>query len=163
MTLSLYSAADELAPLLDQIDEDGVISEELMQALSVFEGKGIAVTAYILNCEANAKMIEDAADKMRERAKPLKNRVERLKQYLADNMKRTGINELTCPQFSAKLYINRDDSVEITDAKLLPIEFMREPKPVEPAPDKVAIKKALKLGNDVNGARLVYKDRLTIS
>lgn len=163
MTLSLYSAADELAPLLDQIDEDGVISEELQQALSVFEGKGIAVTAYILNCEANAKMIEDAADKMKERAKPLKNRAERLKQYLADNMKRTGINELTCTQFSAKLYINRDDSVEITDAKLLPIEFMREPKPVEPSPDKVAIKKALKLGNDVNGARLVYKDRLTIS
>lgn len=162
MNISLYKAADELAPLLDQIDDDGVISEELNQALSVFEGKGVAVAAYILNCEAQAQMISDAADRMKERAKPLINRATRLREYLAFNMKRTGIKSIESPEFCAKLEIDRDESVEIFEPALLPAEYKKTPKPPEPAPDKIAIKKAIKEGKDVQGARIIAKDRLTI-
>lgn len=162
MNISLYQAADELAPLLDQIDDDGCISEELNQALSVFEGKGVSVAAYVLNCEAQAQMIADAADRMKERAKPLINRATRLRQYLADNMKRTGMNSITSPEFYVKLEIDRDESVEVFEPSLVPAEFIKPPKPVEPAPDKIAIKKAIKAGQEVQGARIVAKDRLTI-
>lgn len=162
MNISLYAAADELAPLLDQIDDDGVISEELNQALAVFEGKGLAVSAYILNCEAQAQMIVDAADRMKERAKPLISRANRLREYLAFNMKRTGTTSIESPEFVAKLEIDRDESVEVFEPKLLPIEFMKPPKPAEPTPDKIAIKKAIKAGKEVQGARIVAKDRLTI-
>lgn len=163
MNITLYTAADELTHLLDQVDDDGVISEELSEALSIFEGKGVAVTAYILNCEAQAKMILDAADAMKKRAQPLLNRAEKYKQYLKDNMKRTGMTEISSPEFSAKLAIERDKSVEIYDAKMLPIEYFREPKPVEPSPDKTAIKKAIEAGKEIQGARIVANDRLTIS
>lgn len=162
MNISLYQAADELAPLLDQIDDDGVISEELNQALAVFEGKGVSVAAYVLNCEAQAQMITDAADRMKERAKPLINRATRLRQYLADNMKRTGMTSITSPEFHVKLEIDRDESVEVFEPSLVPAEFIKPPKPVEPAPDKIAIKKAIKAGQEVQGARIVAKDRLTI-
>ena len=160
--ISLYQAADELAPLLDQIDDDGCISDGLAEALKVFEGKGLGVTAYILNCEAQAAMIIEASKKMAERAKPLQSRAERLKSYLLDNMKRTGITEIKCPEFIAKLDIGRDESVDVFDIKQVPDLYMREPKPVEPMPDKTLIKKAIKDGYEVPGARIVAKDRLTI-
>lgn len=162
MNISLYQAADQLGPLLDLIDEDGCIPEATAAALAQFEGKGLSVTAYILNCEAQAQMIIDAAKKMQERAKPLQNRANRLRSYLADNMKRTGITEIKCPEFFAKLEIERDASVDIFDVKQIPPDYLREPKPVEPAPDKTLIKKAIGDGFEVPGARIVKNDRLTI-
>ena len=162
MNISLYQAADELAPLLDQIDEDGCISADLGEALKVFEGKGLGVTAYILNCEAQAAMIIEASKKMAERAKPIQNRAERLKLYLLDNMKRTGITEIKCAEFIAKLDIGRDESVEIFESALVPAAYMNEPKVMEAQPNKIAIKKAIKEGKEVQGARIVAKDRLTI-
>ncbi len=162
MNISLYQAADDLAPLLDQIDDDGCISEELSTALRVFEGKGLGVTAYILNCEAQAQMIIDASKKMAERAKPMQNRATRLREYLADNMRRTGISEIKCAEFIAKLDLARDESVEVFDIKQVPDLYMREPKPVEPMPDKALIKKAIKDGYEVPGVLLIKKDRLTI-
>ena len=162
MNISLYQAADELAPLLDQIDEDGCISEELAQALSVFEGKGLGVTAYILNCEAQSAMIIDASKRMAERAKPLQNRADRLRSYLLDNMRRTGINSITAPEFQVKLEIGRDESVEIFESALIPAIYMNEPKVMEAQPNKIAIKKAIKDGKEVSGAHIVAKDRLTI-
>jgi hypothetical protein len=162
--ISLYKAAEELAPLLDTIDEDGCIPPELEAALAQFEGKGLSVTAYILNCDRTAQMIHDAAETMDKRAAPFEKRAERLRQYLADNMKRTGITDLTCAEFSAKLQIERDASVEVFDDKQIPAAYMRtpEPKPPVPTPDKKAIKAALDAGADVPGARIVKKDRLTI-
>lgn len=164
-TLSLYKAADELSPLLDQIDDDGCISPELEAALSQFEGKGLSVTAYILNCEKTAQMIHDAAESMDKRAAPFENRAKRLRQYLADQMKRTGINEITCPEFSAKLYVERDAKVEVFDEKQIPAAYMRTPeqKPPVAAPDKKAIADAIKKGKDIPGAKIVKSDRLVIA
>lgn len=163
--LSLYKAADELAPLLDQIDDDGCISPELEAALSQFEGKGLSVAAYILNCEKHAQMIHDAAEAMDKRAAPLENRAKRLRQYLADSMKRTGVTEITCPEFSAKLYPERDAKVDVFDEKQIPAAYMRlpEPKPPVAAPDKKAIADAIKSGKDIPGARIVKSDRIVIA
>jgi hypothetical protein len=162
--ISLYQAADALAPLLDTIDDDGCIPPELAVALAQFEGKGLSVIAYVMNCEASAAMIHEAAMTMDKRAEPLEKRAERLRQYLAYNMKRTGITEITCPEFSAKLAIGRDVSVTIENESQIPVEFMRtpEPKPPVAAPDKKLIGAALKEGKDVPGAVLMKKDRLTI-
>ena len=162
MNISLYTAADDLAPLLDQIDDDGVISDNLAKALAVFEGKGVSVGAYILNCEAQAQMILDASKKMADRAKPLLNRSVRLKQYLQDNMKLTGINKIESLEFSIKLEIDRDESVDVFDINQIPSFFIREPKPVELSAEKALIKKSIKDGIEVPGARIIYKDRLTI-
>jgi len=163
-TISLYKAADELAPLLDLIDEDGVIPPELETALAQFEGKGLSVTAYILNCEKSAQMIHEAAMAMDKRATPLENRATRLRQYLADSMKRTGITEIASPEFTAKLHIERDAKVDVFDEKQLPAAYMRtpEPKPLVAAPDKKLIAADIKAGKEIPGARIVKSDRLEI-
>ena len=63
--------------------------------------------------------------------------------------------------FKAVLHVNRDESVEIFDENKIPEQFMRE-IPAKYSPDKVAIKKAIKDGVDVEGCKISYKDRLTI-
>lgn len=162
--ISLYSAADQLAPLLDLIDEDGCIPPELESALAVFEGKGLSVAAYILNCDRHAQMIHDAAMTMDKRAASFEARSARLREYLKDNMKRTGATEIASPEFTVKLHLNRDAKVEILDEKQIPSEYMRtpEPKPVVASPDKKAIADAIKSGKEVAGARVVKSDRLEL-
>lgn len=164
MKISLYQAAEELEPLLDLIDEDGCIPPETEAALAQFETKGLSVAAYILNCEAHAKMIREAALAMDKRADPLEKRAERLKQYLRDNMKRTGILDISCPEFSAKLLVERDTLVVIENEAQIPIGYMRTPEPTPPVakPDKKLIGDELKRGGDVPGARLNKSDRLVL-
>ncbi|MBM6697109.1 siphovirus Gp157 family protein, partial [Bifidobacterium pullorum subsp. saeculare] len=58
------------------------------------------------------------------------------------------------------LQTGRDESVEVWDSAQLPRDYMRETVKVEP--DKTLIKKAIKDGFDVPGAKLVQKDRLVL-
>lgn len=165
-TLSLYHIASHLEPLLENgINEDGEISDELALVLAEFEGKGASVTAYILNMDRNAQMIRHAAEQMAKRAEPLERKAERMRQYLAEQMKRTGITEIVAndQSFSAKLQIERDASVDIFDAAQVPTEYLTMPKPVEPKPNKTLIAAAIKAGKDVAGARIVKRDRLTLA
>lgn len=163
--LSLYTAAEDLAPLLDQIDpETGEMSEELGTALSKFEGKSKAVTAYILNEEATADAIDEAIKKLEAKAIAHRKRSDYFRAYLRDNMKRCGMTLISADDgtFTAKLHPARDESVEIFDPKQIPLAYLREPKPPAPAPDKNRIKESLKAGLDVPGARIIKKDRLEI-
>ena len=161
MNITLYEAAKELESVLDLIDDDGVIPDKTAAALAQFEGKGVSVAAYILNCEAQAQLIQEAAKKMQDRAKASKNRAESLKQYLKMNMQKTGITEISCPEFKVKLEIARDKSVEIYDANQLKKDYLRYKPAPPPEPDKVLIKKAIEDGFEVAGARIVKNDRLT--
>jgi len=63
--------------------------------------------------------------------------------------------------FKAVLHVERDESVEIFDDKQIPSEYMRE-IPAKYLPDKDLIKKAIKDGYEVTGAKLLIKDRLTL-
>ena len=82
---------------------------------------------------------------------------------MAECMRATGITEVKHETglFSAKLHLDRDESVELDDGADFPPELCDDPKP--PAPSKSKIKAAIKAGEPVAGARLVRKDRLTIS
>lgn len=164
--ISLYEAANQLAPLLDSgIDpETGEMSEELIKALSQFEGKGQSVAAYVLNCEATAEMIYAAADKMAKRAEPLKKRAERMRQYLSFHMKQTGTASITADDksFQVRLLVDRDEAVEVFNEEQIPLGYMETPPQPPAKPDKVAIKKSIKAGTDVPGAKIIRRDRLEI-
>ena len=104
-------------------------------------------------------MIKDMLTKVEAREK----RLERFEAYLADCMKATGITEVKheLGLFGAKLYLERDESVVIdTDAECPPA-LCNDPKP--PTPSKAKIKAAIKAGEAVAGARIVRKDRLSIT
>lgn len=87
-----------------------------------------------------------------------------LRDYLKRNMEAAGIEKIECPLFKIAIQKN-PPAVDVFDPLSLPAKYMvmPQPKPVFPAPDKAAIKAAIKDGEDVPGARLVQSTRLKIA
>ena len=152
MNITLYQAADQVRELLEQIDpETGELPEGLEQARAIVATKSQAVAAFILDDEALMAKVKTA-----------RKRSERLREYLRLHMDAAGVLSIKSDDgtFACKLEKERDESIEVFDDKQLPADYLREKVTVEP--DKTLIRRALKDGFEVPGARLVRKDRLSI-
>ena len=161
---TLYALTDELRQSLDS-----AFDPDTGEALPVFEecralwgSKARDVAAYILNCEADAAAAKTAVERIKSLQAAYERRAVALRDYLAQNMKATGINELKANDgsFVAKLYVDRDESVELDDNVTFPLALCGDPKP--PPPSKTKIKLAILAGEPVEGARIVRRDRLVI-
>jgi hypothetical protein len=164
MNVTLYRAAEDFRHLLEEMDpETGELPEGFTQVRELVASKAQAVAAFVLENNAQADMVEAHAKALLDRVKAARKRSDWLKQYLASHMAACGILSIKANDgtFTATLSPGRDESVEIFDAAQLPQDYMRE-IPAKYEPDKALIKKAMKDGFDVPGARLVAKDRLTI-
>ena len=163
MNITLYKA-HELARIENFVDQEtGEIDVEALHAAEiVVADKQRAVTAFIKNESAALSLYDNAIAELLGKKQAHENRVKRLKAYLQDSMKVSGVTEISATDktFSAKLYLDRDESVEIDDGAVFPPELMNAPKP--PEPSKTKIKAAIKAGEAINGARIVRRDRLEI-
>jgi len=119
------------------------------------------VAFFVRNLEATAAAIKQAEADMAARRKAMENRADGLKRYIFESMTVAGIEKIECPHFRLAIK-NNPAAVEIFEPGLVPASFMRTPEPPPPAPDKTAIKEALKAGQDVPGARLTSGQRLEI-
>ncbi len=162
--LTLFDLAARVRESVNQIDpETGEILENYSDSRELFQHKAVACVAYAKDeaatLDAARAMLKDMAAKIDARDK----RLERFKEYIADCMKATGITEVKhdLGLFGAKLYLERDESVELDDGAEFPPSLCNDPKP--PAPSKTKIKNAIKAGEAVAGARIVRKDRLSIN
>lgn len=164
MNITLHSATEQVRELLDQIDpETGALPEGFEDARALVTKKAVAVTAYILEADRQIELAKDYVKGVQVQIKTAEKRQEWLRRYLSEHMAAAGITEIKDERgvFSASLSVGRDESVEVFDDKQLPELYLRE-IPVKHEPDKALIKKAIKEGFEVPGARLVKKDRLTI-
>lgn len=162
--ITLHAATEQVRELLDQIDpETGELPEGYEDARALVEKKAVAVTAYILETDRAVESAEAYIKELTTRVKSAKKRKEWLQRYLSEHMAALGITEIADERgvFKATLALGRDESVEVFDEAQLPFNYLRE-IPVKHEPDKALIKKAIKDGFEVPGARLVKKDRLTI-
>ena len=162
--ITLFDAAQAVREAVNQIDQEtGEVVESYAKSRELFQNKAVACVAYAKEeaaTLASAKaMLKDMAAKVEAREK----RLERFEAYLADCMKATGILEVKheLGLFAAKLYPERDESVEIDADAEFPPELCNDPKP--PTPSRTKIKAAIKAGQPIAGARIVRKDRLTIA
>ena len=164
MNLTLFDAAQQVREALHQVDPDtGELSEAYTESRALFEQKAVACVAYAKEQAASIASARAMLKTMAEKIDAEEDRLDRFKTYLADCMKATGTTEVKheLGLFSAKLHIGRDESIEIDEGATFPPELCNAPKP--PAPSKTAIKAAIKAGEAVAGARIVRKDRLTIT
>ena len=161
---SLYQLAKDFR---DQIDD--LFDPETGEALPAFDefrvmlgNKANAVAAYVLNCESDAEQAKNAIKRIKALQMAYERKAEKLREYLAENMKTAGIHEIKASDgsFVVKLYVDRDESIVIEDGAKFPIELCNEPKP--PEPSKTKIKAAILGGEPISGAYIVRKDRLTI-
>lgn len=163
-SLTLFDLAQQVRESVSKVDPDtGEIIESYAESRELFQSKAVACVAYAKEeastLESAKAMVKDMLAKIEAREK----RLERFKAYIADCMKATGTLEVKheLGLFGAKLYEGRDESVELDEGATFPPELCNDPKP--PTPSKTKIKAAIKAGEAVAGARIVRKDRLTIS
>lgn len=151
-------AANKLADL--DLDEQ-TVSDTLESLGGDLELKATNVAMFARNLESTAASIKEAEAAMAARRKAIERRAEGLRLYLLTNMQRSGMTKIESPHFALSIKSN-PPSVVINEPGLIPAEFMRQPEPPPPAPDKTAIKEAIKAGREVPGAHLVSGVRLDI-
>lgn len=162
--ITLHAATEQVRELLDQIDpETGELPEGYDDARALVTQKAVAVTAYILEADRGIESVKAYIKDLTAKVKTAEKRQEWLRRYLSEHMAAAGISEIKDERgvFSASLATGRDESVEVFDEAQLPQDYLRE-IPAKYEPDKTLIKKAIKDGHTVPGARLARRDRLTI-
>lgn len=162
--MNLYELTTELRETLDNAfdPETGELLPIFEEKRALWGSKARDVTAYLLNCEANAAQCKSHIAQVKKRMDREQKKADSLRDYLRENMKASGITSLKADDgsFEAKLYLERDKSVVIEDGATFPPELCNPPKP--PEPSKKLIEEAILRGEPIAGAHIVKKDRLTI-
>jgi hypothetical protein len=151
---ALYTITEqfkELSALAENADEDlAVALRDTMEAIEgEFQEKGKAIAMVTLNIDGDLEAIQSQIDRLTERKRIITNRKESLKEYLRTNMDAAGITKITHPLFTITCGKGKP-IVVIDDEKAIPDEFVNVK--VTSAPDKAAIAKAIKDGQEVPGA-----------
>lgn len=150
--------ADKLADM--ELDEQ-TLADTLEGMGGELELKAENVIMFCRNLEVTASAIKDAEAQMASRRKAMESRAASLKRYVLENMKFAGIQKIEGPLFKLSVREN-PPSVEIFEPGLIPLEFMTQPEPPPPAPNKTAIKAAIAAGVEVPGAKINRGTRLEI-
>lgn len=150
----------------ERLAESGEVdAQTVMDTLESLDGelneKAVAIAQFSRNIDATAQAVRDAGKAMLERAARLEKRAESIRQYMLFQLQHAQVSKIECPWFTIAIKRN-PPAVIIDDEKALPAEYLTQPEPPAPRPDKTKIKDAIKAGTDVPGARLVQTDRLDV-
>ncbi len=161
----LYEIARNKAELERLMEYGDLDPQAIIDTLEAVEGelneKAVNVAKVARNIDAAAAAVRQAGKDMLDRAARMEKRAESIRQYLLMNMLFSGITKIECPQFVIAVKHN-PPAVMIDDEKFIPAEYLTQPEPPAPRPDKMKIRDALKAGEDVPGCRLVQSDRVEI-
>lgn len=125
------------------------------------EAKAISVAKFCRNLETTADTIEEAAKAMQQRAGYVRNRANAIKAYLLFQMQAASVSKVECPEFTLAVR-NNPEAVRIAEGVEVPAEFMVQPEPPPPRPDKAKLKAALKAGAQIDGCWLESGQRIEI-
>ena len=163
MNMPLYQLADEFIAiakaLTDQEMPEEVIADTLEGASGELEQKAWNIAALILQLDAEAAMIKEAEQRMSARRKSLEKRVDWLREYLLLNLLRTGIAEISSPEFVVRVRDN-PPRVVLDDEEAIPKAFKQKETIISIRKDE--IRRALLAGESVKGAHLERDKRLAI-
>jgi hypothetical protein len=160
MSTSLYALTGEyrtLAQLLNSGDFDEVAIADTIEASGITD----QIAEKAQGCEMIARMQEadiPAIDAEIKRLQELKRtrsaKAEALRQYVLDSMQACGIQSIDAPLFRISI-AKSPASVDVFDERQIPADYMTDPAPPAPKPNKSLIKKAIQDGFEVPGAKLV--------
>ena len=159
--MTLYEIAQEMALLIDP--ETGELKDyEAFEALSLEREEKIDNMAkWIIDLEAEAKMVKERADELTERARAAKKKAERLREFLQEYLQ--GEKRKTADY---TIGYRRTEAVEITDEDRAVAWLMEHREAAltyqTPKISKTAVKELLKAGETVPGAELVERQSMSV-
>jgi hypothetical protein len=159
--MNLYQITQEaqyLAALLETEELTPELEAELLINQEQLQTKGINYAKVIANYQSES----DAIDAEIKRLKAMKESRDKKVTWLTESLKKamlvSGIEKIESPLF--KISLRRSEAVEVEIPEALPVDW--QVKKVTITADKVAIKKAIKEGYSITGARLVENFNLQI-
>ena len=159
--MNLYEITQE-ALYLSTLLETEELTPELEQALMINQDQLQAKAVNYAKVIANYQAESDAIDQEIKRLKAMKDSREKKIEWLKESVKKamlvSGIEKVESPLF--KISVRRSEAVEVDMVEALPNAFQNVKNVV--TADKVAIKEAIKRGENVTGARLVENFNLQI-
>ena len=159
--MNLYEITQE-ALYLSTLLETEELTPELEQALIINQDQLQAKAVNYAKVIANYQAEFDAIDQEIKRLKAMKDSREKKIEWLKESVKKamlvSGIEKVESPLF--KLAVRRSEAVEVDLVEALPNAYQNVKNVV--TADKVAIKEAIKRGENVTGARLVENFNLQI-
>ena len=150
--MKLYELTGDLIELENLDLDDESIADTLEAVKGEFSDKAVAILKFTENMNSDIDSLSHEIKRLQERKKVFENRKKRIREYLLYNMEKSGINKIECPYFTASIR-KGSESVEVESSELLPDEYITVQ--VSEVPDKNAIKRDLKAGKEINGAKLV--------
>jgi len=147
--LAVLLETEELTP---ELEEALIINQDQLQAKAVNYAKVIA------NYQAESDAIDQEIKRLKAMKDSREKKIELLKESVKKAMLLSGIEKVESPLF--KLSVRRSEAVEVDLVESLPNAFLNVKNVV--TADKLAIKEAIKRGENVIGARLVENFNLQI-
>lgn len=166
---SLYDISTEVRNIYEELEsgigideETGEILPEILERLKIskenLNNKAVDYGYVIKSFEDEISLYDKEIKRLTERKKQMQNIQQRIKDNIKFAMLEFGIEEVKGK--TIKLSFRNSESVEIEDANMLDEKYKRTKIIIEP--DKIAIKEAIKNGEEVKGAKLVNNKSLQI-
>jgi hypothetical protein len=159
--MNLYELTQEGLELQELLENEE-LTEELEKRLLIsqneVQSKGCFLAPIILNNEVTIEAIDNQIKRLKELKDKKERSINRTKYFLKNAMVSNGINKIESHLFT--LSLRRSESVEVDIVEALPSEFINIKNVV--TADKVAIKEAIKRGENITGARIIENFNLQI-
>lgn len=169
MKQSLYQIAQVYQAAYDFVfnevseSESGELTPDLICIMNAvqedLDDKLQNCAAIVKELEHTAKACSEEAKRLIERARRLGDNRDKLIGYMKSSMESVGLKKSKGDRFDISV-VNNPAAVEITDARLLPSEYMEEVVTVKLK--KAEISAAMKAGETVPGAEFRQSTRLSI-
>lgn len=144
---------------VQNMDLDPEVMKDTLDSIEdAIESKAENIAKLIRNLESDVSAYKEEEDRLKTKRQATENKVKWLKTYLEDNMKLTGKTKFKSGMFNFSIQKN-PASVNITDEKIIPEEFLIQQPPKV---DKTSLKEILKRGIEVPGAELKQTEGLRI-
>lgn len=163
--MTLYEIDSQIKGIIDRaydtVDDNGEVEinfDELEQLQEDRKTKLENIALYIKNLESEAAAIKAEEENLAKRRKRTENKADGLRYLLISSISANGDKEFSTARCSAKLRNN--ERTEVDDISLIPEKFIKEK--IERKPDLTEIKKAIKAGEEITGARIVTNTTVRI-
>lgn len=154
---SLYQLNNAYAQLQQMIEDGQEGLEDTLDSITdAVEEKLEAYAMVIKNIESDVEGIKSEEKRLAERRKVMENGVVRMKQAIAETLQNSGQDKVKTEKFTFSW--RKSSKVEVLNIDSLPQQYVK----VERTISRAELAKALKAGEQIEGAQLVENQSLSI-
>lgn len=166
MSLSLYQIQEEFHQMAEfLLSTGGEITPEIEEALQInkeqLQNKAVNYGFVIKQMDAECSIIDSEVERLLANKDRRKKAIEKLKGTLSAAMQQFDVKEIENPGIM-KLSLRKSETCEIDNAAKIPLKFVSKKVTETTSIDKVAIKAAIKAGEEVPGAYIQENQNLQI-